>query len=458
MFFSAHISVNYYSLISKGMLLLLLSMMVAASAQAGEISTLRQSVDYALHNNRLLAADASAVVQARAGQDQAYGHFMPRLDWSTGVIRTDSPSNYFGTKLNQRKITVSAFNPTFLNSPGYINNYQSHLNLSMPIYQGGALWAGKKQADQQLEASSMNHGFMRQQVIFQTISAYVHSRQAYAAVDAMKTAVGAAEKRFEDAQALQKRGVLIDSDVMDAHVHLLRTRLKLKQANNAYAKALEQLQRVMGLADGVQVAVTEEPRLADTRLSLKEAVVKALAQRSDLKAMAHAYQALQAGEDATRSAFLPHVDLVATQEWNASTLSLKNRTTTIGATVSMNLFAGGSDRAKIRAAQAKITALELQISDHKQQIRHEVANAWRMLDESRFRDQSEREALKQSEESLRIKSLRYEQGLTRTSDLLDSQSLVDQTRLSSIGAKYDVTISRAALLLAMGMLDEGAIR
>jgi len=124
----------------------------------------------------------------------------------------------------------------------------------------------------------------------------------------------------------------------------------------------------------------------------------------------------------------------------------------------MNLFAGGSDRAKIRAAQAKITALELQISDHKQQIRNEVANAWRMLDESRFRDQSEREALKQSEESLRIKSLRYEQGLTRTSDLLDSQSLVDQTRLSSIGAKYDVTISRAALLLAMGMLDEGAIR
>jgi len=438
--------------------LLLLSIMAATAAQAGEISTLRQSVDYALQHNRLLAADASAVEQARAGQDQAYGHFMPRLDLSTGVVRTDSPSNFFGTKLNQRKITAAAFNPTVLNNPGYINNYQSHLNLSMPVYQGGALWAGKRQADQQLVASSRNHDFMRQQVIFQTIAAYVRSRQASAAVDAMKTAVHAARKRYEDTQALSRRGVLIDSDVMDAHVHLLRTRLKLKQANNAYAKAIDHLQRVMGLSDAAQMAVSEEPRLADTQFSLKEAVAKALAQRSDLKAMRHAYQALQAGKDATRSAFLPHVDLVATQEWNASTLSLKNRTTMIGATVSMNLFAGGSDRAKMRAAQAKLTAMELQISDHKQQIRNEVANAWRMLDESKSRDLSEREALKQSEESLRIKSLRYEQGLTKTSDLLDAQSLVDQTRLSGIGAKYDVTIARAALLQAMGMLNEGVVR
>ncbi len=456
-FFCTKGSVNYKVIILRSFAATLF-LMCASGADAAEISTLKQSVDYALQHNRLLAADNSAVEQARAGQDQAYGHFMPRLDLSTGVMRTDSPSNFFGTKLNQRKITVAAFNPAVLNDPGYINNYQSRLNLSMPLYQGGALWAGKRRADQQLEASSMKHVFMRQQVIFQTISAYVQSRQAHAAVDAMQTAVAAAKKRYEDTKALQRRGVLIDSDVMDAHVHLLRTQLKLKQAKNTYAKAIEGLQRVMGLSDATQLAIHEEPRLADTSVSLKEAVAKALAERRDLQAMTHAYQALQAGKDATRAAFLPHVNLVATEEWNASTLSLKNRTTMIGATVSMNLFAGGSDRAKMHAAQAKLTALELQISDHKQQIRNEVANAWRMLDESRVRDQSEREALKQSEESLRIKSLRYAQGLTKTSDLLDAQSLVDQTRLSSINATYGVTIARAALLLAMGMLDEGVIQ
>lgn len=184
----------------------------------------------------------------------------------------------------------------------------------------------------------------------------------------------------------------------------------------------------------------------------------ALAKRADLKALEAAYQASQAGVDVSKAAFMPHVDLVAGQEWNASTPALKNRNTMIGATISMNLFAGGSDRARTRASRAKQIALELKLADWKQQIRNEVRRAWRMLDESKVRDASEREALKQSEESLRIKSLRYEQGLARTSDLLDAQLQVDTTRLSSIRARYDVTIAQAALQLAVGALNEGVIR
>jgi len=87
-----------------------------------------------------------------------------------------------------------------------------------------------------------------------------------------------------------------------------------------------------------------------------------------------------------------------------------------------------------------------------------VRRAWLMLDESKARDVSEAEALKQSEESLRIKSLRYAQGLSKTSDLLDAQVQVDSTRLSSIRARYDVTIAQAALQLAAGTLNEGVIQ
>jgi len=180
--------------------------------------------------------------------------------------------------------------------------------------------------------------------------------------------------------------------------------------------------------------------------------------RPDLKALQAAYQASQAVVDASQAAFLPRVDLVAGQEWNASTPALKNRNSMIAATITMNLFAGGSDRARTRASQAKQIGLELKISDHKQQVRNEVRNAWRMLDESKARASSEREALKQSNESLRIKSLRYAQGLSKTSDLLDAQLQVDNTRLSSIRARYDITIAQAALQLAVGTLNEGVIQ
>jgi len=455
-FFWSNISVNHNILIKQ--ILVFMLVFVAVNADAAEITTLKQSVAYAIAHNRLLAADGSSLEQARAGQDIATGYFMPRVDLSTGVVRTDAPGDYFGMRLNQKKITAADFRPAFLNNPGYINNYQTRLNVSMPVYQGGALWAGKKQADHQAEAAVLGHAAMRQQVIYQTIAAYVQARAAYAAIHAMQTAVGAAEKRYQDTQALHKRGVLLTSDVMDAHVHLLRSRLQLKQANNAYAQANEVLQRVLGLASGTILNINEEPHLGADDWTQEQAVAQAMLLRPDLKALQEAYQASQAAVDASRAAFRPRVDLVAGQEWNAGTPSLKNRNSMIGATVSMNLFAGGADRAKTRVSRAKQIALELKLADHKQQIHNEVSHAWRMLDESRARQSSEGEALKQSEESLRIKSLRYEQGLSKTSDLLDAQVQVDTTRLSSIRAKYDVTIAQAALQLAVGALNEGVIR
>jgi len=415
-------------------------------------------VAYAVQHNRLLVADGSTVEQALARQDLANGQFMPRIDLSTGITRTDAPSSYFGTRLNQQKITTADFNPSFLNNPGYINNYQTRLNVNMPLYQGGALWAEKRQAEHQSRSAVMGHQSMRQQVIFQTIQAYARSRQAQASVNAMKSAVSAAEKRYRDTQALQKRGMLIDSDVMDAHVHLLRSRLQLKQAENALAGAMEQLQHVLGVDDANILRVEGEVKLSNVTGSLDELVQHALAHRPDLRALEAASQASQAEVDQKRAAFLPQINLVAGQEWNASTLSLKNRNTIIGATVSMNLFAGGSDKARIRASREKAIVMQLKIADQKQQIRNEVTHAWRQLDESRARHASEQQALKQSEESLRIKSLRYEQGLAKTSDLLEAQSQVDQTRLSSIRAGYDVTIAQAALFLASGSLQEGVVQ
>ena len=456
-FFCPCISVNSNYLIKSSLLAVALAV-TAATASAGEISTLRQSVDYALSNNRMLAANAQSVEQANAAIADATGRLLPRVDLSTGVARSDAPGDFFGMKLNQRSITAADFNPAVMNSPGYINNYQSRVGVTMPLFQGGALWAGRKFAAHRAEASIHAHAFMRQQVVFQVISAYARVRQAQAQITAMQGAVSAADKRYKDTQSMQKRGVLIKSDVMDANVHQLRTSLKLEEAKNNFATSKEMLEKVMGLNGDVSLNTEADPQLKMPAFSLQEAIDSGIANRPDLMAVAQQHQASTAALDQTRASFLPHVNLVAAQEWNSSTLAMKNRNTMVGATVSMNIFAGGSDRAKHRAAQAEAVSLEYKSGDLRQQIHNEVAHAWRQLAESRLRFESESEALKQSEESLRIKSLRFEQGLAKTSDLLDAQVQADSARVSAIRAKYDLTVAQAALLLATGRLNEGVIQ
>lgn len=427
-------------------------------AGAVEINTLLQTVDYALTHNRMLAANASSLEGANARIDGAAGRLLPRLDVSTGVNRTDAPGDYFGIKLNQQRITAADFVPAHLNNPGYITNYQTRVDLTMPIYQGGALWAGRERAEHQAGASRSGHQFVRQQVIYRTISSYVRARQAMAQVEAVEAALSAARKRYQDARAMRQRGMLIDSDVMDAHVHLLRTEVRLKQAGNARERSMDELRLVMGLDQADFVSTDLEASLKQPVFQLAEAMESALVSRPDLQALEQRQQAARAALTQVKAAFRPQVNLFATQQWNADTPALKNGNSMVGASVSMNIFSGGSDRAEERVASTELASLEMQIADLRQQIRNEVAEAWRRLEESQLRRDSEREALKQSAESLRIKSLRYQQGLATTADLLDAQAQADDAQIASISAGYDVVIAEAALWLAVGRLDPEVIR
>ncbi len=456
-FLRANSSLNHNYIM---LLLLVMTFLIAVPmAVAGKVSTLQQSVAYALENNRTLAVDAQSVEQANASLSSATGHLLPRVDLSTGVARTNTPGDYFGMKLNQRSVTASDLVPVAINNPGYINNYQTRIGVTMPLFQGGALWAGRSKAIHQADASFLKHEYIKQQVIFQTISAYAHVRQAESQVATMKRAVSAAKKRFQDTQEMQKRGILIKSDVMDARVHLLRTTVELEGAKNALSSSKEGLEKVMGLNHGdIALSADEEPGLKVPEMTLEDAVMKAFSQRSDLMAIEQQHGAAASSITESQASFLPHINLVAAQEWNDSSFGMKNRNTTVGATMTMNLFSGGSDAARVRAAQAEKVSLEYRMGDLKQQVRNEVAHAWRYLAESKMRYESESEAMAQSEESLRIKSLRYEQGMASTTDLLDAQVQADSMRVAAIRAKYDVTIAKAALLLAVGMLSEEVIQ
>lgn len=456
-FFFTKISANS-NYIMKKLLLVAALFATTSSILAEEISNLKQSASFALTHNRVLAADVHAVEKVSASLSDATGRMLPRVDLTAGAVRTNAPGDYFGLKLSQQSITAADFNPAVLNNPGYINNYQTRIGVMMPLFQGGALWAGRKLASHHADASHYGHEYLKQQILFQTVSAYARVKQAAAQIIAVKRAVSAAKKRFQDAEQMQKRGILIKSDVMDARVHLLRTTVRLQEAENSFAASREMLEQVIGADSQVVLSTEDEPYLKMKELSLDQTITEALASRPDLIAMQSAYEAASAGVDQSRASFLPHVSLVAAQEWNASTLSMKNRNSMVGATVTMNLFSGGSDTAKLRSAEAEVLSIELKRDDLKQKIRNEVSQAWRQLAESRLRYESENEALKQSEESLRIKSLRYQQGLSKTSDLLDAQVQADSARVSTIRARYDVTVAEAALLLATGILSEGVIQ
>ena len=439
-------------------LLTLLLAMPTISMAVENALTLKESISFALQHNRMLSASANQADAAQAQVDMATGRLLPRLDVSTGFYRTNSPLNSFGTKLQQQNVSAADFDPNALNNPAFINNYQSRLGLSMPLFSGGANWAARSSAKSLANASVYALKQHQQQLIYQTISAYVMARQSLAQVHAQEQALHAATKRWQDAQALKKRGIVIESDVMDANVHVLRNQVALDQAQGMYADSLESLRLIMGMNEVQDIETLAEPTLNYNTPDLEALIAHAASQRADLLALQQQVEAASSEQTQAQAGYLPHINLVAAQEWNHDSFGLQNDNTMVGINVTMNIFAGGADAAQSRAAASKHIILGLQLQDKKQQIRNEINQAWRGVSIAQKRLHGETEAMKQTAESLRIKSLRHKQGLETTSDLLDAQARADASTVAQIRATYDFIIAKTALLLAAGTLTEEVVQ
>ncbi|MDQ6992985.1 MAG: TolC family protein [Mariprofundus sp.] len=437
-------------------LILVVMLLGAMTAQAGSLS-LQQSISLSLQHNRLLKADQYNVQAAESRQDEAKGHLLPRVDGSYSVMRSNSALTSFGTKLMQQRVVNADFTTVSLNNPTAMYNYQPKLTFTLPLYQGGALWSGRKQAEKALQARSHAHQWLRQQLIFQTIQHYIAWLNSNEQLGVAKKALQASNYHLKNVQQMRKRGLLIDSDVMDAQVRRLHSEVKVSQSENTVAYGRDLLARITATAiDAETLPMPIKPLLLPA--DMDTLVAQAVNKRPDYQAMIATLGGSRAAVEIEQAAFLPRLSLQATQEWNSATLSIRNGNRSVAAVVSMNLFAGGSDLAALHRRQADRARLSLNVDDKRQQIENEVRQARRQLTESETRSAAEAEVLRQSVSSLRIISLRHTQGLEKTSTLLDAQSRLDQARADAIRAHYDITVAKAQLLLVTGYLNQTSLQ
>jgi len=420
--------------------------------------TLKDTVTIAMAKNRSLMASGKHVEAMQANADIATGRLLPRISASYSASRSDSPITVFGDKLLQKRFTAADFSIARLNNPSAVNNYRTGLSVALPVYQGGALWAGRRAGEASAVAAEWQYQANRQAVILRVVQTFTLLRQAVAQRKAAAQALEAARNHLADTQALKRRGVAIVSDVMDARAHLLRDEVALQSVTHTVAAARDQLQLLLGVSPKTPFAITGVPDLVLASRDISGWLETADENRPGLREKAHQLEAARARSDAARAPFLPAVNIQATQEWNSNTITPRNGNITIAAEVSVNLFSGGADRARLQAAEAETVSLQLALADLKQRIHNEVLAAWRDLDDSESQLKANEQVLRQTLESLRIRRLRVEQGLERASDVLDAQTRADRARAEAIRSRFALVIAKAQLLYTTGQLTPEVIR
>ncbi len=427
---------------------------VSFAPQANEQKlTIQQAIDLALSQNYLLAAEQAGVDAAQAGVLRAERSRWPTVTAYSSISRTDSPLQAFGSKLEQSRISANDFDPDNLNNPDAVTNFQTRVEIVAPVYRGGAIAAGQQRAGALADARVAARQGLQQQIIFEVIKAYSETIQAEAQISATQKAYQAAKNHQKTTQALLEKGIVITSDLMDADVHLLDVNIALTQSKHAQARAEDRLRDLLGVGVETQLELEHfELQIDFDEHKITDWVQWATTHRSDLIALQQQIKASQSTIAERRSAFKPQVAIKAAQSWNSDSIAIENGNTMIAGVVEWNLFSGGTDRAALDVAIAQSSQLRYQLQDKQQQIRREVMDAARQLSEARYRKQAREQGLKQAEEALRIRTLRHDQGLENTTDLLMSQAQADSVRVEFIRSGFDVTLAQAALFMAAGKL------
>jgi len=420
-----------------------------------QAETIHQIITMALQHNPTLAVAQAKVSAAEATTKVAQGAHYPSLNIRSGVQRSDAPMAVFGSLLQQRNITVADFAPNNLNNPAAVTNYHSEATLALPLYHGGALGAAVDVGEARIQMQRAQQRAVSQQIIAATITAFVAAKSSDAESVARQQEVVAARQRLHDIQQRQRQGMALDSDIMDAKAHLLQTQLAQLHSQHVRANSIDKLRQ---LTTNSSLTIEGDIALKEIDGAMESWVTQAIHQRADLQSLLAAHQALHHQRAVQRASWLPNVDLVASQQWNSGNFGLRNRNSTIGATLSLNLFNGGRDQANMSVIEANLAAMDGTIAQKQALITQQVQRRWRAWQEAKLQLKSALQLRKQRREALRIRQLRYQQGLESSSELLRTQVANDVAEVDTIHARYGLLQSIAMLYASVGSLTSEVIQ
>lgn len=432
------------------------ALLAAGAATAAPRLTLPAAVDTALqHSPQLLQAQAQRE-QAAAGKREAQALRLPSLQVREIALRTDAPADAFGLQLMQERFDFPAFTQSNPNDPTTLNNYATEFEATWPVFTGGRVMAGIGQAGQMAKAAAAVSGHTGQAIALATASAYMDAVLAQRAVELAQKARDTTAKHVDQAQAFFDTGMMVESDLLQARVHLAHMEQTLISARNGALLARAGLFRVMGIAQDSDYELDADyepdadvaPALAALdSLTLPDALAEARQRRQDVHAVAAQVEAARLGVRRARGEYLPEIVLVGKYALNADNVFGRDGdSTTLMAMARWNLWNWGQTGARVSGARSAHVAAQQAQRAHDQQVEFEVRQAWQQVAESRARWNVARGAVTQAERALDILESRFAQGVTRVTDLLDAETMLDDARVRELNAGFD--LRRAARTLA----------
>jgi outer membrane protein TolC len=439
---SAHLAVIPYLVI----------VLIATPAPSVWAITLEEAIETALEDNPGIKSQEAGSNSAKYMSDTARAGLMPELDIVESYTRTNNPMYAFGSLLNQEQITQSDFEPARLNNPDTINNFQTSIRLSQPLFTGGRLTGEIGRAESFANASLGSLAKSRQELTAMVIEAWLNLNLLRERKSVLSDSVTLADENLAIASDRVELGLALQSDILDMTIQREKTRQELNETVAAAKTTLSVLKSLLGITR--QSPLTPEfgaYRIPDKTSALDSLRNEAMVSRPDLKAMNAHVQMARNGIRIAKSGYLPEIGLVADYSLNQGRLgSGAGDSWQFGVTARWNIFNGGKDHARIKAAAARLNEIKHKKEALKREIEIQVERNYYKLQTVKLNLGISKKQMALAKESLRITSQRFEQGLETGADILASETQYKKAQLNYLTVEYMELVTSSLLDLAIG--------
>jgi outer membrane protein TolC len=196
--------------------------------------------------------------------------------------------------------------------------------------------------------------------------------------------------------------------------------------------------------DDTYVVYTPTDELTIATFTLEDKMVSE--NRSDIKAMQLASNAYEAMNKADKMAFLPRLNAFGSYElYDDKIFQGDANGYLFGAQLSWDLFQGSKRFGKVQKSKAEFEKSKLEYKQYVSQSNLELNKAKRAFLDADNKLKLTTLALQQSEESLRIRTNRFKEGLEKTSDLLIAETQYAQKQLEYYQTIFEYNYTQAYL-------------
>jgi len=394
--------------------------------------------------------------KAQEESSQVKSLYLPDVNFQGGHLNLDQqPGLRFGPvpvgPLNLGGITVGPINLGPLITPtADQSSWRYKLSVDYLVYDFGKRERALSATRSKEEAISLKGGEEVKQAQAEVAARYV----ALLNTKAQRIVLTQRRKTLEDhlktVQDLYQHGVVARNDV-------LRTEVALRSVGDA-ERALDSAEA--GAREALNVALGQEPAAplevpeglpSPPVLPWDETACRTRAAQSNegVKALKAKVKALQDQVAFRRNDYTPNVVAEAFHSYEQNSYSAHPHENALYVGLSWKIF-DGARSSKVRQASAELEQGRREVLEAERQAGNAAASAFRDVQVALQEVQTSEANVASAEENLRIVEDQYKEGLAKSTDTLDAESVLAESRFNFTARRYRAYSRQAALLAILG--------